>query len=115
MARRDGDIEAQAGAFRRAQESDRDLRTSVGQLLCSAGVPSIQWLFYFDFARRLSRLSRSDMSGDVRVSEARMQLEVWVARGLNRTVLEEIAFTLFNLTLTGPIPTLAADKDAVKA
>jgi len=107
QARRDGDTESQVGAFRKAQEADRDLRTCVSQLISSAGVPSIQWLFYYDFARRMSRLCRSDMAGDVRVSEARMQLEVWVARGLKRTVLEEIASTLFTLTLTGPIPTLA--------
>ena len=107
MARRDGDVELQVGAFRKAQETDRDLRARVSELIGRAGVPSIQWLFYYDFARRVSRLARQDMGSDVRASEARMQLEVWVARGLARSVLEAIARECFELDLTGPIPTLA--------
>lgn len=107
LVRRDGDVESQVGAFRKAQETDRDLRASVSQLIGSAGVPSIQWLFYYDFARRVSRLARQEMSHDSLASEARMQLEVWVARGLNRAVLEAIAREGFEMDLTGPIPTLA--------
>jgi len=107
LARRDGDVESQVGAFRKAQETDRDLRAAVSELIGSAGVPSIQWLFYYDFARRVSRLARQDMSVDVRASEARMQLEVWVARGLQRSVLEAIGRECFELDLTGPLPTLA--------
>ncbi len=107
LVRRDGDVESQVGAFRRAQETDRDLRANVSELIGSAGVPSIQWLFYYDFARRVSRLARQDMAADCLVSEARMQLEVWVARGLVRSVLEAVARECFELDLTGPIPTLA--------
>ena len=107
LVRRDGDVESQVGAFRKAQETDRDLRARVSELIGNAGVPSIQWLFYYDFARRLSRLARQDVGHDSLVSEARMQLEVWVARGLERSVLEMIGRERFELDLTGPIPTLA--------
>ena len=107
LARRDGDVESQVGAFRKAQETDRDLRARVSELIGAAGVPSIQWLFYYDFARRLSRLVRQDAGASVLTSEARMQLEVWVARGLVRSVLEAVASDCFDLILTGPIPTLA--------
>ena len=107
LARRDGDVESQVGAFRKAQETDRELRANVSELIGRAGVPSIQWLFYYDFARRVSRLVRQDMGSEVRASEARMQLEVWVARGLVRSVLEAVASDCFDLILTGPIPTLA--------
>ena len=115
LVRRDGDVESQVGAFRKAQETDRDLRASVGELIGSAGVPSIQWLFYYDFARRLSRLARQDISSGSRGTEARMQLEVWVARGLSRSVLETIGRECFELDLTGPIPTLETGTDATKA
>jgi hypothetical protein len=107
QARRDGDVEGQVDAFRKAQESDRALRAEVGQVMSCAGVPSIQWLFYYDFARRVRRMMLRDLATDVVSNEARMQLEVWVARGLAREVLVQVASECFGLLLTGPIPTLA--------
>lgn len=79
----------------------------MAQLLCSSGISTIWWPYYYDFGRKLTVLKKRVTSVDVLLTEARMQLEVWVARGLAREVLETIAFNCFELDLSGPLPTLA--------
>jgi hypothetical protein len=102
----DGDCERQVESFRQSVARADEKRTAVSQLLSSAGIYSIWWPSYFGFSRRVAKLVERIGSTDVLRLEARMQLEVWVARGLVRAVLEAIARDVFDLDLTGPIKPL---------
>jgi hypothetical protein len=105
--RRDLDYVRQADGFRRAVVRFEEVRIGVAAVVSRFGVHSIWWPFYYDFGRTLAAMrDRWDMNG-VQRREARMKLELWVSRGLVREVLEAIAYDCFDLTLTGPIPTLA--------
>lgn len=103
----DGDRERQVEAFRRCAERAEALRSAVAAVLSTEGVCSIWWTYYYDFARKLARQVARIGSPDVLRLEARMQLEVWVSRGLVRPVLEKIGREVFDLDLTGPIQPLA--------
>jgi hypothetical protein len=103
----DGDRDMQIEAFRRAQVNNEAVRSAVAAVISREGVCTIWWVAFYAFARKLAWLKTHVGSADVLRSEARMQLEVWVARGLARTVLEKVALECFELDLTGPIPTLA--------
>jgi len=102
-----GDRAGQVEAYRRAQVNNELVRRAVAAVLGRAGVETIWWVFYYDFGRRLARLAARIGSPDVLRQEARMQLEVWVARGLVRSVLEEIGRECFELDLGGPVPSFA--------
>ena len=103
----DSDPERQVEAFRRALVSNEAVRSAVAKVLCREGVCTIWWVGFYAYSRKLARLKAHIGSPDVLREEARMQLEVWAARGLVRTVLEMVAQEVFELDLTGPIPTLA--------
>jgi hypothetical protein len=103
----DCDRDRQVEAFRRGAEQNEAVRAAVASVLSRAGVTTIWWTYYYDFGRKLAALKARVLAHDVLRLEARMQLEVWVSRGLVRTVLEEIGRDCFELDLTGPIPTLA--------
>ena len=103
----DGDRERQVAEFRRGAERNEEVRTAVAAVISQAGVATIWWPFYYDFGRKLARLKARLGSPEVLRLEARMQLEVWVSRGLVRSVLESIGRECFELELTGPIPALA--------
>ena len=113
--RRDLDHVRQAEGFRRAVAKYEEVRVGVAAVVSRFGVHSIWWPFYYDFGRTLAAMRDRWDINDVQRKEARMKLELWVSRGLVREVLEAIAYDCFDLTLTGPIPTLAADTDATKA
>ena len=113
--RRDHDHVLQAEKFRRAFARYEEVRVAVAGVVGRFGVHSIWWPFYYDFGRTLASMHDRWEITHVQRREARMQLELWVSRGLVREVLEAIAYDCFDLTLTGPIPTLAADTDATKA
>jgi len=106
-ARVDGDREQQVGAFHRAQEKDKALREAVAAVLSAEGVSTIWWIYYYTFGRKLAKLKAHWGETEAMRSEARIQLDVWSARGLIRPVLERIAKECFELELGGPIPTLA--------
>ena len=106
-ARVDGDREQQVGAFRRAQERDKVLREAVAAVLSAEGVSTIWWAYYYAFGRKLAWLKTHWGETEVTRSEARIQLDVWTARGLVRPVLERIARECFELELSGSIPALA--------
>ena len=103
----DSDPERQIEAFRRGQESNEAVRSAVASVLCREGVCTIWFVSYYAYGRKLAWLKAHVGAYDVLRSEARMQLEVWAARGLIRKVLEMVAMEVFELDLTGPIPTLA--------
>jgi len=103
----DGDRAGQIESFRRGAERNEAVRSAVAQVLSRVGICTIWWPYYYGFGRRLARLVGRVGSPDVLRLEARMQLEVWVARGLERSVLEQIGREVFELDLTGPIAPLA--------
>jgi len=103
----DGNREQQVAAFRRAQERDKTMREAVAAVLSTEGVSTIWWAYYYAYGRKLAWLKAHWGETEVMRSEARIQLDVWTARGLVRPVLERIARECFELDLGGPIPTLA--------
>ena len=103
----DSDPKRQVEAYRRALVSNEAVRSAVATVLCREGVCTIWWVGFYAYARKLACLKAHIGSPDVLRVEARMQLEVWAARGLDRVVLEKVARECFELDLTGPIPTLA--------
>jgi len=103
----DNDREKQVEGFRRGTAKNEEVRSAVAEVISRIGVSTITWPFYYDFGRTLAALRDRSGSPEVHLKEARMQLELWVSRGLNRTVLEAIGRECFELDLTGPIPTLA--------
>jgi hypothetical protein len=105
--RSDQDRQRQVDNFRQAQSRYEAVRSAVAAVLSREGVCTIWWSYYYDFGRKLAARQVRVGSPDVLRTEARMQLEVWVARGLNRSVLEAIGRECFELELTGPIPALA--------
>jgi hypothetical protein len=104
--RGDGDRERQVESYRRCAERNEALRSAVAAVLSRVGVCTIWWTSYYDFARKAARQVVRIGSPDVLRLEARMQLEVWVSRGLDRAVLEAIGREVFELDLTGPIQPL---------
>ena len=103
----DGNRERQVAAFRRSVENDRIVRAAVSVVLSAEGISTIWWAYYYAFGRKLTWLKAHWGETRVMLSEARVQLDVWTARGLVRPVLERIATECFELDLTEPIPTLA--------
>jgi hypothetical protein len=99
-ARGDGDRERQVEAYRRCAERNEALRSAVAKVTSREGIYSIWWAYYYDFGRKVARLVTRIVSADVLRLEARMQLEVWVARGLKRAVLEAIGREVFDLDLS---------------
>lgn len=107
--RADGDVKRQVEQFKMGMERAEVMRVMMAQELCSRGVCTIWWPYYYDFGRKLAGLKRRVSPAETLLVEARMQLEVWVARGLDRAVLEAIACNCFELNLSGPQPTLARE------
>jgi hypothetical protein len=84
------------GNFRVAFEHARELEGRVREVLHAAGVESIQYPFYFAFARRLDRLSRICSGESLRI-EAQAYLDYWAARGLVQSVLKEVCLDALDI------------------
>ena len=95
---RHGSIERQMDNFRSAYVHGRELEARVREVLVTAEVPSIQYPFYFAFARRLDRLSRI-CSGESLRMEAQAYLAYWVARGLVESVLKGVCTQALDIIL----------------
>jgi hypothetical protein len=55
--------------------------------------------YYYAFARKLFRLSyNQEVSGEALAVEAELQTQLWVGRGLARSVLECIRLGVFNIS-----------------
>ena len=113
-ARVDGNREQQVAAFRRSVEKDRTVREAVAAVLSAEGISTIWWSYYYAFGRKLAWLKGHWGETLVMLSEARIQVDVWTARGLVRPVLERIATECFELDLGGSIPAPASEVDATK-
>jgi hypothetical protein len=106
-ARSDQDRARQVELFRQGVSRYEEVRKAVAAVLSREGISTIWWPFYYNFGRKLEWLRNRIGSPDVLRTEARMQLELWVVRGLVRSVLETIGRECFELELTGPVSPIA--------
>jgi hypothetical protein len=75
-----------------------EMEVKARQVLESAGVQTVLYVSYLDFARQLYRLSRDrGISGEAFALAASILLEKWIARGLNPKVLAAIRCEVFNI------------------
>jgi len=75
-------------------------QSAAGRLLRmtdGAGVRTIQYPFYFCFAREMWSLVRKEISGESLATEAATLVAKWVARGLTPAVLQAIRTDVFNV------------------
>jgi hypothetical protein len=68
----------------------------------SPAIPRIQYPFYYAFSREIFHMVRIGISGSALTAEAVAVGKKWAARGLNKTVLQDIAKEVWNLTITIP-------------
>jgi hypothetical protein len=68
----------------------------------SPTIPRIQYPFYYAFSREIFHMVRSGIAGDALKAEAVVLGKKWAARGLNKTVLQDIAKEVWNLDITIP-------------
>jgi len=66
------------------------------QCLNTANVPTMLYIFYLNFAREVYRLKKR-FAGDSLEREVNVLLEKWVARTLDRTVLERIRYEVMTI------------------
>lgn len=77
------------------------IETKARQVLDSAAIPTMFYVFYLNFAREIhNRLKR--FSGPSLRREVDVLLEKWVARTLDRAVLERIRDEAFSVGEPGP-------------
>ena len=107
----DGDHAGQLESYRRAAQRCEENRKAVAEVLCREGVYTIWWHYYYGFGLSLAKQALRLDSPEVLRLAARSELEVWVERGLERTVLEKIGREVFDLDLTGPIQPLAGSPE----
>jgi len=67
--------------------------------LLAAGIPALQYPFYYNFSRILDKRLRSGLSQETLRAEARAQIDLWVLRGLDRAALQRICREVFSLNL----------------
>jgi len=73
------------------------------QVLDQAGVHTVLYVPYLDYARQLFRLSRQrGISGSSAVLAAQVLLEKWAARGMNPDVLATIRTQVFDIAAPTP-------------
>ena len=102
--RRDGDVEAQALNYTAAQARLRQLRTDTGAVLDGFGVPGTVRPFYYDFVMTVTKRDRVLWNEAHLRDEARVQVDLWVGRGLKRDVLLAVARQVLGMDLAAPDP-----------
>ncbi len=74
-----------------------EMETKARQTLNAAGVHTIMYVPYLNYARQLYKLSRQQgISGESFALGAQVLLDKWAARGLNPTVLAAIRTEVFD-------------------
>jgi hypothetical protein len=74
------------------------MEIDVKQTLNAQGVNTINYVPYLSFARQLFKLSnKRNISGESLAIEAKVLVDKWHARGLNRDVLVAIRFENFSI------------------
>ncbi len=98
--RRDGDRGRQLTSYMFSAEQACQLEAGTRMVIDSVGVSIILRPFYFDFARALDKLDRTDMSAPSRYEEVRALVKTWAGRGLDRALLERLACQLIRVDLS---------------
>ena len=99
MKRSDGDVQRQFDRFRAALEQQASRNDCVRQVLCSLGVPLLQFVTYYNFGARVGKLIKMGLRDAVPI-----ELERWAGTGLDRAVLRRICTDVFNVSPgTNPI------------
>jgi len=80
-----------------------EMETKARQTLNAAGVHTIFYVAYLNYARQLYKLSRQKgISGESFALQAQVLLDKWAARGLNPAVLAAIRTQVFDAS--APMP-----------
>jgi hypothetical protein len=103
--RADGKTREQLENFRQGIERMACRTTQMKQLICSRGVPLIQFVSYRSFTQHVDKITR-EYRGEALRNLALIAIDRWLAYGLNRDVLLEICAQIFNLDLSAPAPPL---------
>jgi hypothetical protein len=106
--RRDGLTKAQTERYAAGVARIKRIRAETGAVLDAAGVPTIVRPFYYSFALKLGKIDRNAWGDCAKRDEGLILVSTWVARGLSRAVLLEIARVLFNLDLSHVEPPACA-------
>ena len=94
--RRQAMLERVRVAFEGLCRMEEEVRT----VLNESAVPTILFVPYLDFGRQLYRLTRKqNVSGQSLQLEAGLLRDKWQARGLDRDILNAIAYKVFNVKL----------------
>jgi hypothetical protein len=75
-----------------------DLYPDIIVVLNDEGVPTIQWLDYYNFTFRVDRLKRMTGEGTPFQNEALVLRDRWVALGLDEGVLDHLLTDIFGFT-----------------
>jgi hypothetical protein len=94
--RADRDVEKQALHFRLRYEKRAVIETMVRQVLMDHGVSVIVIGHYLNFGRHMARLVEH-FGGTTLRAEATAAIWQWMRKGLDRSVLEDICRTVFNV------------------
>jgi hypothetical protein len=97
-------MEAQAVNYTVGQTRVRQLRADTAVVLDGFGVPGIVRPFYYDFVLTVAKRDRALWSESHLRVEARVQVDLWVGRGLKREVLLAVARQVLGMDLTAPDP-----------
>jgi len=80
-----------------------EMEVKARQTLNSAGVHTIMYVPYLNYARQLYKLSRQrGISGESFAMGAQVLLDKWAARGLNQAVLAAIRTQVFDASTPAP-------------
>ena len=89
--------------FEAAVVSLREMETKARQTLNAAGVHTIMYVPYLNYALQLYKLSRQQrISGESFALSAQVLLDKWSARGLNPNVLAAIRTQVFDASAPAP-------------
>ena len=97
--RSDGDSAGQTENYRDALERAELRYSQVKEILCSAGVPTTQLVFYRNFGLHLDKLFRDHSEQSLRL-HVRDAIARWTCYGCNPEVLRAICEQVFRLTLS---------------
>ncbi len=103
-ARRDGDVKRQLDNYQWSAIRACNIEAMTREVIDSVGVSIVFRPFYFGFARIMGSLVTRGLSPAAILAEARIQVQAWTARGLDRKILLELARMVTNLDVSEPCP-----------
>ena len=95
--------EAMARRYEAAIADLCTMESEVKQVLDGLGAPTLQYVYYLDYARQLFRLTRrQSLSGASFDLESQVLLQKWGARGLDPAILAKIRKDVFSADPPSP-------------